>query len=222
MDSIRLCCFPTEDRSHATFCLKRVDKTKLRNKLRDRLNKLDLNTSEKTLLKIAKQLGFDKNDIPHFSLDPPDYHNESGRPHFGPLQVRHASDLIKGKHYLRVDTVTSDKTLCKQRFRFEGFDFFEENEESDLREQWNLKLTPMIDGEREENYTWSSMPLHVLSLYPWFEGISKSRYKWFDDMWLEFLPENVDVCTIALQKSYEAIFEKAKNHPINWVGYPTM
>ena len=208
---------------HEVYCSVKVDKPKLRNRLRDRLNKLNLDANPEILLKIAEEFNFSEDASPHIPASPPDYHDESGRPHLGPLQVRHASDLIKGKHYLRVDTIVSNRPLNKERCRFEGFEFFEENEESDLKEQWNLKLTPMIDEKREENYIWGSMPLLVMSLCPWLGGLSDSSIRtWSNDMWLEFLPEDIDVCTIALQKDYEAVSKKAKNHPIDWVGFPKM
>lgn len=209
-NKLRRCCDSDYIGTHLNNCpssFDKVDKTKLRNIIRDKLNKLSLGDegSVKNLLKMAEEIGITNDDIPLHPQTPADYHDEPGRPHFGPLQVRHASDLEKGENYFCVSAGLLDQHPTKVMCKFEGFMFFEENENLDSKNAgWYIKLTPLTDMEKKTYYEWNIKSLWSISLHPWLGGLSEIKHwrEWSDNnMWLEFLPKNVDTCMVALHNS---------------------
>lgn len=213
MASSRLCCSLTANGSHTTFCLisygspyrsdcpTKIDKTKLRNRLRDRLNKLDLDANPEILLKIAEEFNFSEDDIPHIPLTPIDYHDEPGRPHFGPMQVRHASDLKIENTYWIVVVGKRAKVIKRLKIKLKGITFqtFAASDGKDKFEEgieWVIDFDWLNEDGTVKSRTVDSLVSPTLYLYSIHPNPNKfSRAKtWNDTNYLEFATENFCSC----------------------------
>ena len=88
-----------------------VDIAKTRRRIEEVLRK---DTSDENIIKLAEELGI---EVAHLPQQPEDYHNEPGRPNFGPGQVRHASDLKIGQMYFMMHLDGKKRLELRQKIQ---------------------------------------------------------------------------------------------------------
>lgn len=202
----RWCCGSKENQKHRINCPEqsgKINKTKLRNILRDKLNKVNLDddSSLGTLHRLAEQLGIKKDEIPYHPQTPPDYHDEPGRPHFGPMQVRHASDLEIGKKYKlkNISWSNAEQKWHEATIIFNGFIYLEDEDINCNPKygNWHMKVKVVepkpFSAEKIITPEWS---LYIWNLHPnqsgvWNNADAKNKR---GAPHIAFLPEDADPC----------------------------
>ena len=171
-----------------------VDIAKTRRRIEETLRK---DTDDESIVRLAEELGI---EVAYLPEQPENYHNEPGRPNFGPTQVRHASDLKIGQIYYMVYLNRRGKKTLRQKVK-------------PIKLYCEPTTIYFGDREKEEVIDWyidyvvmGSKPNIALSLY----NINIHPYKlpgrsdWTAKAYLEFTEEQLCSCSV----SYSGIQQK--------------
>jgi len=168
-----------------------VDIAKTRRRIEEVLRK---DTSDENIIKLAEELGI---EVAHLPQQPEDYHNEPGRPNFGPGQVRHASDLKIGQMYFMMHLDGKKRLELRQKIQLirlycELATLHSKDVEEDVIE-WCMEYTVVSNhGPSVTSVTVSLAGVHI---HP-YKSSFESHQSWISRTYLEFAEEQMCYCNV--------------------------
>ena len=170
-----------------------VDVTKTRRRIEEALRK---DTADTSIVELAEKLGIEAAYIPQ---QPEDYHDELGRPNFGPKQVRHASDLKIGQMYWlihfdkrgRMDNgrkVRLIKLYCEPTTTYLG-----DREEEAI--EWYMEYIVVGNSSTNGNGMSGAIRLACVNIHPYKDSFPRHN-NWNAQAYLVFTEEQLCSCNL--------------------------